>query len=105
MQKETEEDKEEGWQTVKLKGKKKIGEPNEGEGSRGGNSPPLVQPQHRESLIPVNSDAPLKILHDEILGLAQVLSPQGNQIMDEVEMATLSAITAVLEEDKQPYRD
>lgn len=60
MQKETEEDKEEGWQTVKSKGKKKIGEPNEGEGSQGGNSPPLLQPQHRESLIPVNSDAPLK---------------------------------------------
>ncbi|KAI7987415.1 putative protease Do-like 14 [Camellia lanceoleosa] len=74
MQQEIEEDKEEGWQTVKSKGKKMIGEPNEGEGSQEGNSPPLVQPQHRESLIPSNADAPLKILHDEILGLAQHIS-------------------------------
>ncbi|KAL7238196.1 hypothetical protein ACSBR2_004317 [Camellia fascicularis] len=39
----------------------------------------LAPPPQRESRIPgVNQEAPLKELHDEILGLAQVLSPRAS---------------------------
>ncbi|KAL7185619.1 hypothetical protein ACSBR2_027544 [Camellia fascicularis] len=100
MQKVTEEDKEDGWKTVKFKGKTKIGEPDEGEGSQGGHTPQIESPQHRENLIPeINNEVPLKVLHDETLGLAQVMSPRAIQIMDAAETVTLLATSDVMEED------
>ncbi|GMP61930.1 hypothetical protein CsSME_00024213 [Camellia sinensis var. sinensis] len=52
---------------------------------------PAIQ-QQRESLIPgVNQEAPLKELHDELLGLAHVLSPKTSQIIEEVERKALAA--------------
>lgn len=122
MQKETENEKDEGWETVKAKGKKKMGEP-EGNGSASAsasasessqqdppiqpelqvqpilsphNAPSAAQPQRdppsRESLIPgINQEVPLKLVHDEILGLAQALSPSASNIIEEVEREVLAA--------------
>ncbi|XP_028076039.1 uncharacterized protein LOC114278224 [Camellia sinensis] len=105
-------------QAVKAKGKKKTGEP-EGNGSTSAsessqqdppiqpelqvqpilslhNAPSAAQPQQdpppRESLIPdINQEVPLKLVHDEILGLAQALSPRASQIIEEVEREVLVA--------------
>ncbi|XP_028077524.1 uncharacterized protein LOC114279476 [Camellia sinensis] len=116
MQKQSENEKDGGWQTVKAKGKKKMSE-LEGNGSASAPSqqdPPILQesreqpvlsshsapitaqpqqdPPPRESLIPgVNEEVPLKALHDEILGLAQVLSPKASQIIEEVKREVMAA--------------
>ncbi|KAL7176506.1 hypothetical protein ACSBR2_029938 [Camellia fascicularis] len=77
MQKETENEKEDKWKTVKAKGKKKIGE---------------FLPPPKDGIIPgVSQEAPLKASHDELLGLAQVISPRASQIIEEVEREVLAA--------------
>ncbi|KAL7207898.1 hypothetical protein ACSBR1_029781 [Camellia fascicularis] len=76
LQKETKIEKNDGWKTVKAKGKKKIGESKENTTV----APILLTPpSQRVSSIPgVNEEAPLKDLHQELLGLAQVLTPKAN---------------------------
>ncbi|GMP97068.1 hypothetical protein CsSME_00045463 [Camellia sinensis var. sinensis] len=91
MQKKIENEKEEGWKTVKAKGKTKIGECEDG--VLGGESSyqdlpnqqaqlsqqvhsddvssQQVLPPPKESIIPgVSQEAPLKAFHDELLRLA-----------------------------------
>lgn len=122
--KESENEKDEGWQIVKEKSKRKMGEP-EGNGSASAPSqqdspilqesreqpilsshsaPITAQPQldlpPRKSLIPrVNQEVPLKALHDEILGLAQVLSPKASQIIEEVEREVMEAKSPMVSMD------
>lgn len=53
-------------------------------------NPPVIPPL-RESLTPgVDQEAPIKELHDGVLGLANVLSLEASQIIEDVERETMA---------------
>lgn len=117
LQKEIGNEQDDGWKTVKTKGKKQIKVP-EGIDSDAvqqdlpihSSLPPLstttvevsqhILPTRRESLIPgVNQEDSLKDLHDELLGQAQVLSPKANQIIEKVDREVLAVKTPLVNVD------
>lgn len=61
-----------------------------------------LKPHCRESLIPgINEEAPLRELHEEILGITEILSPQAEQIIEEVERNVLASKVVQVHSDTE----